>query len=100
MTTPMQDAEKDADQALDLVRDCSRLFAGKPAEVQGAALADLLALWLAGHVIVGDPKATERVRKEVLAMHLETVWNLVPINYRDRIEPKLRQGGRGAKFGS
>jgi len=96
----MQDAEKDADQALDLVRDCSRHFAGKPSDVQGAALADLLALWLAGHVIVGNPRATERLRKEVLAMHLKTVWNLVPINYRDRIEPKLRQGGRGAKFDS
>jgi hypothetical protein len=100
MTTPMQDAEKDADLALDLVQECSRHFAGKPSDVQGAALADLLALWLAGHVIVGNPRATERLRRKMLDMHLKTMWDLVPINYAHRVEPQLRQGGRGAKLDS
>jgi hypothetical protein len=72
-----------------LVAAVSPLFVGKPAEVQGAALADLLALWLAGHV-TPDPKTTRQVQEEVLEMHMTTVRLLIPINYAQKIEPQLR----------
>jgi len=74
-----------------LVRGCSLLFAGEDRTVQGAALADMLARWLAGHVVFGDPKATAVLREEILRIHLETVRKLVPVNYKDIIEPELKR---------
>lgn len=56
------------------------LLAGKDPLVQGAALADLTAIWLAGHHVAGDSAATQTVRAELLARHLEGVAKLVPIN--------------------
>lgn len=42
-----------------------------PAE-QGAALADLLAIWLAGH--------PAEIREALLKMHVDKVRELVPVN--------------------
>ena len=55
------------------------LLAGKDAQVQGAALADLIAIWLAGHASEG-PEATRAVREELLALHILTVRQLIYIN--------------------
>jgi hypothetical protein len=60
------------------------LLAGHSPEVQGAALADLLALFLAGYQ---GPGAAE-VREELLALHVETVRGLIPAN-----EAMLREWG-------
>jgi hypothetical protein len=69
-----------------LVRDMRRrlwpLLSGQPPEVQGAALADLLATWLAGHVVEGDAAATSTLREEMLAEHMHIVRQLIPINSR------------------
>lgn len=56
------------------------LLAGRRGEVQGAVLADLLAIWLAGHHVAGDAEATQSLRAELLALHLEGVTKLVPVN--------------------
>jgi hypothetical protein len=80
----------EADEVVALVAILRPLLAGRAKEVQGAALADLVSIWLAGHVIRGDPAATERWRKDVLAMHVETVRLLLPINYAVYVEPQLR----------
>jgi hypothetical protein len=58
------------------------LLAGKRPEIQGAALADLLAIYLAGHRVEGDPAATNRLREELLAMHVEQVRQLIEPNAR------------------
>jgi len=55
-------------------------LAGRSPEVQGAILADLLAIWLAGHQVEGDPGATRELRGELLAMHLLAVEQLVTVN--------------------
>jgi hypothetical protein len=73
-----------------LARAIMPLLAGKDAGVQGAALADLLAMWLAGHFFLGDPERSERIREQMLAAHLETVRKLIQINYKMRIEPQLK----------
>lgn len=57
-------------------------LAGRAPEVQGAILADLLAIWLAGHQVAGDSEATRKLRGAMLAMHLMAVEQLVPINAR------------------
>jgi len=56
------------------------LLAGKPPEIQGAALADLLATWLAGYV-AGDEGKTDDLRERLLQHHLRTVRRLLPVNH-------------------
>jgi hypothetical protein len=73
------------------------LFAGKPLNVQGAALANLLALWLAGHVMADDPKATETMRNVLLDLHVGAVRELTTIFYREHVEPTLTDGQRGRR---
>ena len=54
----------DADEVVALVAALRPKLAGKPPETQVAALADLVALWLARYVSPGGPVATERYRKD------------------------------------
>jgi hypothetical protein len=63
-----------------LVAKIKPLLAGKPPELQGAALADLLAIWLAGHIAPGDPARTREMREHLLAMHVDEVRELIPVN--------------------
>jgi hypothetical protein len=67
-----------------------RMLEGKPPEMQGAVLADLLAMWLAGHVSPGDEPATDGWRELVLQVHLEAVRKLIPVNYKIYVEPQLK----------
>ena len=70
------------------------LLAGKPVPVQGAALADLLSIWLAGH-LAATPAATERWRAELLEHHLSVVRRLIPENERAilrRVAERARRG--------
>jgi hypothetical protein len=63
------------------------LFAGQPPGVTGAVLADLLAVWLAGHSSGHGPTASRRIREELLAAHIKLVRELIPVNeeiIRDR----------------
>jgi len=62
----------DPRDALELADQVAPLFAGKGPAVQGAALACLLSLWLAGH-----PK---EIREDLIRMHLERVRELVPLD--------------------
>lgn len=55
-------------------------LAGRPPEVQSAALADLAAGWLAGHVVPGDPAATTRLRAELFDLFVRLVGNLIRPN--------------------
>jgi len=69
------------DLAYDAVALAARiapLFAGRPPEVVGAALADLMSTLLAGHQGPG----AEDLRAELLAMHIDKVLELVPLNER------------------
>jgi hypothetical protein len=89
----MQDAnqvEPDANEVEALVAAVTPLFAGKSEHVQAAALADLLAMWLAGHVYLGDARRTRRVHDRLIEEHLKAVRALVPINYAMRVELQLK----------
>ena len=63
-----------------VVKEIRWVLAGRPAEVQSAILADLLAIYLAGHIVRGNPAATNDLREKILAIHLGLVRELVPIN--------------------
>jgi hypothetical protein len=69
-----------AEQVAAIVEQFGPLLAGKPAEVQGAVLADCLAIWLAGHHIPGDVEGTRKMRAELLSVHCSMVRELTSAN--------------------
>lgn len=91
MTDLFAEAKLNAGEAQRLVRAIGPILAGHASAAQGAALADLLAIWLAGHVALGDPEATEALREGLLAAHMEAVRGLIPVNHKSLIEPELKR---------
>lgn len=63
-----------------LVEAIRPILAGHPAPVQSAALADCLAILLAGHEVPGKMHLTHKMRAALLAEHCKLVQQLVPIN--------------------
>lgn len=63
----------EANALADAIRDAIRpMLAGRDPSVQGAAMADLLAMWLAGHA--------PALREELLDEHLKVVRELIVVN--------------------
>jgi hypothetical protein len=56
------------------------LLAGQDPPLQSVALAELLSIWLAGHVVRGDPDATRTMRAELLADFCFAVRQLTDVN--------------------
>lgn len=72
-----------------VVGEIRPLLAGKPPEVQGAVLADLTAMWIAGHRSPGDREMQFAMREALLELHMEGVRDL--ILHADReIDAKLK----------
>jgi hypothetical protein len=71
-------------ETMDLIRQTSALFAGKHPAMVAPALASLMATWLSGHVVLGDPKETKRMREEMLKIQLTAVWRFVDLNDQTR----------------
>lgn len=79
MTSP------DVALAQKLWEDCGQILRNHPPEIQGAVLADLMATWLAGHIVHDgkwkiDRKATDRERRKQLILLISAVKNLVGPN--------------------
>jgi hypothetical protein len=72
----------DVNEVVRLIDTIRPHLAGNPAPVQGAALADLLATWLAGHFADG-PATTTRLRETLLKEHIAMVRRLIPENERE-----------------
>lgn len=84
----MMDADADAAVAESqaIAEAIKPLLAGHHPVIQGAALADLLAIWLAGH--------PPEFRQTLLDAHIEAVRDLIPINVkiiRDHMKPEHKQ---------
>jgi type II secretory pathway predicted ATPase ExeA len=67
------------DEAFDLIDQIRPLLAGMHPVVQGAVLADLLAIFLVGHHSI-NPALTHQAREETLQRLIKTVWDLVPLH--------------------
>ena len=67
-------------QIAGLIEAITPLFGGKPPDLVGATLADLLARWLACHVVPGSAVETVRLRRNLLAAHIQSVKTLTEIN--------------------
>jgi hypothetical protein len=61
-----------------LVTQIRPMLAGRPSAVQGAALAELLAIWITGHIDPRSEELTKDRRAELLAVHLTNVEELLP----------------------
>jgi hypothetical protein len=70
---------------IDIADRIKPLLAGLPPPIQGAVLAELLSIYLAGHVHIGvdghaDFAATAQMREQLLAEHIKVVRDLIGIN--------------------
>jgi hypothetical protein len=62
------------DQAIVALVELLRpILAAHPSAVQRDALADCVTLWLAGHHVTGDERATRRIRSHLLDEHCARV---------------------------
>lgn len=87
MTEQIKAKEESVDKLFQRTR---RIFAGKPPDVTGAVLAELVALWIAGHV--ADEKAwTEELRERLLTVHVDIVRDLIPVMFEQAIKRKLAE---------
>jgi hypothetical protein len=68
------------EEVLAVVDRIKPLLRGQQPELQGAVLAELLSIWLAGHVVRGDAQATQQLRAELLAKHCSVVRQLTEVN--------------------
>jgi hypothetical protein len=82
---------KDSRKAEALARQCYPIFKGQDPDVVAAALAELLAVLLAGHFVPGDPADTQAMRDGILALHIETVKKLVPVMEAMHTLEKLKE---------
>lgn len=63
-----------------LTKPMGEILAGNPPEIQSAALADLVAMWLAGNVVMGDLEATAEYREWLFGEFVKLVRGLVEEN--------------------
>lgn len=70
MSEPIPDPQAVAETVAILLKPLKLVFAGQPRHVQGALLAEALAIFLAGHANV--------LREQLLAVHIEYVRRLLP----------------------
>jgi hypothetical protein len=75
----MDISDAEALRARVLANALKPLLAGHGGGIQGAALVELVALHLAGH--------PPQVREQMLALHVETVRELVPVVEREIFGP-------------
>ena len=63
-----------------LIERIRPILAGREPSVQSAVIADLLAIWLAGHFMPGEPAATRKMRASLQSEVLRLVDELMPLN--------------------
>jgi hypothetical protein len=76
---PDHSAEGMAQQVIGLVDQIEPLLAGRPPGVQYAVLAELLAIWLAGHIDPTSEELTAHARAELLTEHVDYVEKMIPV---------------------
>jgi hypothetical protein len=85
------DLDDDAKLSMAITGKIKPLLAGHPARVQSAVLAQLLAMWLAGHVALRQGTTeNEKLRDDLLRDHIDLVRRLVPFDMRRMGTDKLQ----------
>jgi len=75
---------KQSEEVLELTETLRPYLADREPAVVGAALANLVAILLAGHMVLDDAgeiarETTEAVREDLLDLHIQTIRELVPV---------------------
>lgn len=73
------DLKAEATRALQLAESIKPLLAGIGPGLQGAALAELVATWIAGYRVEGNDRATAALREAMLLSWLDALRRLVAI---------------------
>jgi hypothetical protein len=73
-------AAEQVDKVKILTDRISPILHGHNPEIQGAVLAELLATWLAGHVVPGDRMQTILLRGRLFHEHMKIVRDLTKLN--------------------
>lgn len=69
---------------VETVAQISPLLAGKPPNVQGAVLAELLALWISHHIVVPEnEKEQHEIWDTLMIMHWQHVYELIEANAKE-----------------
>lgn len=75
----------------EIVNACQPILGGHPPEIQGAAIADMLSIFITAHA----PYLRDRILKQII----ETAVNMIPANehmlFEDGIHPYERGGEEG-----
>jgi hypothetical protein len=71
VTVMPSDTPEQLVEAERIIKAIRPILAGHSPDVQGAVLLELLAMYIAGHA--------PQLREEILALHVETVRELVPV---------------------
>jgi len=66
-----------------LVHSIHELLKGRDPTLIGAVLADLLSLWLGGHIDLDSKNGTHRIRAELLRIHIRTVEQMIPLSAKE-----------------
>jgi hypothetical protein len=77
-----EDVDRIAVHAADLAEELAPFFdalAGKGPQIQGAVLVQLIARFIAGHVVLESPAETAKIRKAQLDLLAVAAWHMVPI---------------------
>lgn len=86
------DSDAAATQARALTLQVKSMLAGLPSEIQGAVLADLLSLWLAGHLVPGKREETDKLREFLIEQHVLAVRSLIPSSEAEILEGVPAEG--------
>ena len=90
---PDRESERQALLVAERVARISPLLHGIGADAQGGVLADLVAMWLAGHVVPGDPALTAVMRDDMLALWVDTMRQLIGPNAEISGAADVMRGG-------
>jgi len=81
-----------ATHVMKISQEVQALLHGHGMMIQGAVLADLLSLWLAGQLVPGDEEATKQVREAALQQHMNVVRDMIPSSEREILERMHPEG--------
>lgn len=67
-----------------MVKEAQRVFAGKSRSAQGAALADLTAIWVTGHFLLGEDAKTRKLWQDLVTFQVNAIQELIEIYGKEK----------------
>jgi hypothetical protein len=90
-TTNDEEMKSMTDEVVRLTEEIKPMLAGHKPEVQSAVLAELLATWVLGFQVPGNPKAGIEMQDKFLAGHLNLMMELIKCQQADAYKEVMRR---------